>query len=234
MPFQLSTVIIIAFGSFCLAGISLFLLLKNRLQNIWMRLRSIPVPPGSAFENISRFMLTILWIVASLAVLFFAAFIQSFQNFTKQELVAEVYCKPVKEAPGAMVLEFTPVIAGRLGVKQGFLIKGDQWCLQGDILKWDEWLNFAGVETMFKLTRIQGRFVNVHDERFKPTTPYSLTEKEDDPRWRWLYKSGYRLRFVDAVYGSTVYTYPSEDKIYQVYVTNSGFSVRPKKFLQRG
>jgi hypothetical protein len=70
--------------------------------------------------------------------------------------------------------------------------------------------------------------VNYEDEINKQPTVFSLVAREEDPRWRWLYKYGHRLRFVDAVYGNTVYTYPSTEELFVVYVSTSGFTVKIK------
>jgi hypothetical protein len=155
--------------------------------------------------------------------------VQSYQRFTKEELVAEVRCVPLADDTDSMFLELTPIVNGKQLSAREFLLKGDQWALEGDILKWDNWLNFAGLHTMYKLTRVRGRYVDYQDEVSRQPSIYSLVEHENDPRWRWLYKYGHRLRFVDAVYGNTVYTYPSENNIFEVYVSTTGYVVKVKE-----
>ncbi|TDI82278.1 MAG: hypothetical protein E2O78_09910 [Caldithrix sp.] len=226
LPFETTLVMGIALVSLALALGFLEFLLVNRVRRLVQRFRHRPVKHISISQNVLRFLLIVLWMACSAAVLFLAAFVQSFQNFTKMELVAEVSCTPVQDESEVMLLELTPVISGRKQETTGFLLHGDQWALEGNILKWDEWLNFAGLHTTYKLTRVRGRYTNVHDEVTKPPSVYSLVEEEEDPRWRWLYKYGYKLRFLDAVYGNTVYTYPSEKSTYEVFVTTSGFSVK--------
>ncbi|MFQ5650201.1 MAG: hypothetical protein ACE5IY_09700 [bacterium] len=230
LPFETTLVIAVAAVSLILSVLTLLILLLNRIRRTFM-----PGPAGhiSIPQHVLRFLATFLWITTSLAVLFIAAFVQSFQSFTKRELVAEVQCRPLADEPNAMLLELTQVSGGERLEKQGFILKGDQWALEGDILKWDDWLNFAGLHTMYKLTRVRGRYVHVTDELNEANSIFSLVDQEDDPRWRWLYKYGYRLRFVDAVYGNTVYTYPSEDSVYEVFVTTSGYIVKVKEGITR-
>lgn len=228
-PFELSGIILISAISLILAALTLLYLLANRIRRTIKKLRLQQTKYIGVGQHVIRFTMTFLWMAVSAAILFLAAFIQSYQNFTKEELVAEVRCVPLQENGAAsMHLELIPVQAGQRLPPRSFLLNGDQWALEGDILKWDDWLNFAGIHTMYKLTRIRGRYVNYQDEINQPPSVYSLVEQEDDPRWRWLYKYGHQLRFVDAVYGNTVYTYPSQQNIFEVYVSTSGFTVKIK------
>lgn len=229
LPFETTFVIYIAFISLILGILTLVSLLVNRVRRIIKRIRFQQIKYISIPQNVFRFLITILWIALSAAALFLAAFVQSFQNFTKKELIAEVRCRPLEDELHSMLLELTPILSHEKKDTQGFILNGDQWALEGDILKWDDWLNFAGLHTMFKLTRVKGRYINIQDERDSEQSVYSLVKNEEDPRWRWLYKYGYRLRFVDAVYGNTVYTYPSKENVYEIYVTTSGFSVKVKE-----
>ena len=229
LPFERNLIISIAAVSLALALLTFIVLILNRIFRVIKRIALKKIDHISISQTVFRFIVTILWITSSAAVLFLAAFVQSFQNFTKEELVAEVRCRPIEDGTRAMLFEMTPIVNNKKQEPVGFILTGDQWALEGDILKWDNWLNFAGLHTMYKLTRVRGRYVNSFDEVNQQPSVYSLVEKEEDPRWRWLYKYGYRLRFVDAVYGNTVFNYPSEDNMFQVFVTTSGFSIQIKE-----
>ncbi|MFQ5640514.1 MAG: hypothetical protein ACE5IR_21240 [bacterium] len=225
-PFETSLVIVIAAISLLLSLLTFISMIVHRVRRTLKRFRDQPITHISITQNCFRFIATILWLTASVAVLFLAAFIQSYQRFTHEELVAEVRCVSLDDEESSLFLELTPVRDGEKMTTQEFVIHGDQWALEGDVLKWDDWMNFVGVHTLYKLTRIRGRFVHYQDEIDQTSSVYSLVEKEERPQWRWLYKYGHKLRFVSAVYGNTVYTFPSEEHIYQVYATTSGFIVR--------
>jgi hypothetical protein len=162
----------------------------------------------------------------SAAALFLTAFMQSYQSFTKKELVAIVHSIPLGRESGGMMMELKLVKNGRIESAQEFMIKGDQWSIEGDILKWKDWLNFLGLHTMYNLSRVRGRYVDTQEEIQNTPTVYSLVDKEKDPVWRWLHKYGHKLPFITAVYGNTVFTYPSEEKTYEIYVTTSGFMLQ--------
>jgi hypothetical protein len=150
---------------------------------------------------------------------------RSHTAFTHRQLAAMVYCMPVPEAKDEMTLWLVTFESPAVGFLSHYRLRGQQWAVEGHILKWDDWLNFLGIRTMYKLTRVRGRYLRAEEEAGQPATAYSLIENEEDPRWRWLYEYGARLPFVTAVYGNTVFTLPSETKIFRISVTTSGFMI---------
>lgn len=202
----------------------LFLVLKLLARTI-QSIRGREAKRVSLIQNAFTFIFILLWISLSAAALFFTAFIHSYQSFTDKELVAVVRCTP-SDKMGEMSMELNFVKDGRMGGAHGFLIKGDQWSVEGDVLKWEDWLTLLGLHTMYKLTRVRGRYLDTRQEIHNTPTVYSLVENQEDAEWRWLYKYGHRLPFVIAVYGNTVFTYPSREQTFQIYVTTSGFMVQ--------
>lgn len=229
LPFETSPIIYSAFASLFMAIVTCFAMMVNRIRKGILRGRGRPALYFSLTRNLFRFMVVFLWIAVSAAVLFLAAFIQSYKSFTKEELIAEIRCVSLEDGSDTMVLDINKIEGGQKLSSQEFILNGDQWALEGDVLKWDDWLNFVGLHTMFKLTRVRGRFVNYEDEISQKPSVFSLVKSESNPKWRWLYKYGYKLRFVSAVYGNTVYTYPAKGKVYEVYVTTSGFIARVRE-----
>ena len=229
LPFETSPIIYLAVASLFMAIVICFAMMVNRIRKGILRGRGKPVLYFSLTRNLFRFMVVFLWIAVSAAVLFLAAFIQSYKSFTKEELIAEIRCVSLEDGSDTMVLDISKIEGGQKLSSQEFILNGDQWALEGDVLKWDDWLNFVGLHTMFKLTRVCGRVVNYEDEISQKPSVFSLVKSESNPKWRWLYKYGYKLRFVSAVYGNTVYTYPAKGKVYEVYVTTSGFIARVRE-----
>lgn len=229
IPFETNLIIYISFVLLVLGILSLLVFFLNRIRRTVERVRHKEIKRISLTQHTFRFILVLLWILVSATTLFLSAFIQSYQSFTKKELTAIVRCVPLGDDVDAMQMELTFIKNGRIEDYGEFILKGDQWALEGNILKWRDWLNFAGLHTMYKLTRVRGRFVNIQDEISHSPSVYSLVKGEDDPKWRWLYKYGHKLPFVTAVYGNTVFTYPAKEKGYEIYVTTSGFMAQIQK-----
>jgi hypothetical protein len=171
-----------------------------------------------------------LWISIFSIFLFAGFFARAYHAFTWEKPIAEVRIEAVGEDQTSRVT-LTHYISADSQMIHQFLIRGDQWMLEGDILKWDNWLSFLGWETRYRLTRIRGRFIHTQDEINKPPTIYSLVEREDDPLWKFLYGYGPKLPFVDTVYGNAVFQSSDAKKTFLVQVSMSGFTAREQPQL---
>lgn len=225
LPLSGSTLIYIALGLLIIALILLMVFLFKRVHRIIRRLRRRRVKGLGIIASTLRLLLILFLFAVSLAMLFLGAFIQSYTSFTHRELAATVNCTPVPDTEDTMILQLVTLESPRVALIRRYRLRGQQWTIEGHILKWDDWLNFIGLRTMYKLTRVRGRYIRAEDEMNKTATVYSLVTNEEDPHWRWLYENGARLPFVQAVYGNTVFTFPSETKTFGIYVTTSGFMI---------
>ncbi len=224
-----SMLIYIGLALMAIGLVMLILFIAKRIHRIISHLQRKPMVRLGVMASTLRLLLILLLISISAALLFLGAFIQSYTAFTQRELAAKIRCTTLPGAEDTMILELTTPNSPAPNQIHRYLLRGQQWTVEGHILKWDDWLNFLGLRTMYKLTRVRGRYLRADDETNKPATVYSLVKNEDDPRWRWLYEYGPRLPFVQAVYGNTVFTFPSETKTFDVYVTTSGFMVSEKE-----
>jgi len=182
------------------------------------------IPAGCLYQMFRILLITFLMAIG-LAIIFIGAFVQSLSTFNKQALVAEISFQEVDEVNHTMKLILIEKKGRYANVPQEFLLTGDRWFMRGDIIKWDSWVNFLGLHTMYKLNRVGGFFSDTEMERELKPTHYSLVPEEETPTWRWLYKKGYELPFINNVYGSSVSQYPDLQKVFKIYVTIFGFSV---------
>ncbi len=105
-------------------------------------------------------------------------------------------------------------------------MSADQWSAGGEILKWRPWLTFLGVKSCHKLTRLSSRYETAKEEMSQPRFAYDLNGGTT-LLWHWLHRWGTWLPFVDAVYGNSVYVPALPGGRWGVYVTHSGYLVRP-------
>lgn len=171
--------------------------------------------------------LILMAVAISGMVLFMGFFFRAYQAFTYEKPVAEIIIQPSDE-PDANLVTLSRFLQDASPSSREFLLKGDQWMLEGDILKWDNWLNFLGFHTRYRLTRLRGRYLHTKDEIKKEKTIYPLVRDEDHPFWRYLYKYGHRLPLVSTVFGTAAYQFAGEKKHFLIYVSTSGFVVREK------
>jgi hypothetical protein len=185
--------------------------------------RAKTVSPGLV-SSLGRLVMILLWTSVFGVCLFFGFFLRSYHAFTLERPVAEILTEPLSTAKTSLitVVQFNPPVSRQ------FLIRGDQWMIEGDILKWDDWLNFLGLETRYRLTRVRGRYVSTQQETVERPTIYSLVKDEHHPFWKYLYEYGHRMPLVSTVYGGAVFQVAGGPHRYLVYVGPSGFVVRGK------
>lgn len=175
---------------------------------------------------------TLFWWIACLGILALFGILlglRSYQVFAREDLVAVVRCEGFpKGSPYQFKLEFTPVSRGFSTLPQRFLMHGDQWTIGGEILKWHPWLNLMGIKSCHKLTRLSSRYLKAQEELAKPKSVYELGGGTS-LFWQWLYRAQSWIPFVEAVYGNSTYTMAQPDTQWGVYVTLSGYLVRPLK-----
>ena len=175
-------------------------------------------------------MKTLLRLTAVLAVvacLVIWASLRSFRVFLEEDLVAVVRCETAPDGVSySFLIQVTPVVDGRPLQSEKFPMIGDQWAVGGDFLKWHSWLNLMGLRNRHKLTRLSSRYWTALDEMYKPRIAYDLNGGSFPP-WRWLYRYGIQLPFVDAVYSTTAYVPARPGEQWGVYVGQTGYLLRP-------
>jgi len=177
------------------------------------------------WASLRNLVLVLLWTSVFGMLLFMGFFFRAYQAFTYEKPVARVVTQ-MGGAGGRAMLTLTQFGSDGAETMRQYPIKGDQWMLEGDILKWPNWLNFLGKHTRFRLTRLRGRYIQAKDELSREATVYPLARDEDHPLWRYLYKFGHKTPFVSTVYGNSVYQDLEDNGRFQIYVGTSGFIVR--------
>ncbi len=171
-----------------------------------------------------QFLFIMLILISSVAVVMAGMLLRSYKNFTSRELVARIHCQPISTTPPKMQLTLLGDLASTFETNQ-FDLDGDQWAIEGNILKWSDWLSLFGLRANYKLTRVRGRYLNVQQEQEGKSSVYALSDETSDKMWSWLFRRGESLPLVHAVYGNSIYTYPDANKIFNLYVTTDGFMI---------
>lgn len=225
LPYLQSVFIYIGMAIILFGFLILLYMIFKAFTNTLKRKKEENGKPSSPFVQTVKLISVFLIIAIGFAVFFFGMFVQSVTTFTKKTLVAEVLCEDVNRLEDTMNLVLTKKQGAEADIAMPYLIKGEQWFVRGDVIKWDDWVNFMGLHTGYRLTRIGGYFSDPDDqEKLKPSN-YSLLPAEEVGYWKWLLKFGYKMPFINDVYGNASFKYPEKNKIYRIYVTTSGFSI---------
>lgn len=223
-----NVVMIIGAIGFLLGIFFLFLFFMRRISRTSRRLSGKKEMSPGIYTSFRNLLLIFLWIIVSISILFIGFFLRSYHSFTLEKPVAEVYIQST-DTPNTILLSLSLFSEnGSESEPEAFSLKGDQWVLEGDILKWNPWLNFLGMQTRYRFTRIRGRYLSTEDEKNRPGSVYSLVSDESNPFWRYMYRYGSRMPFVSSAYGNAVFQDSAIGKRFLISVTASGFIAREK------
>lgn len=168
--------------------------------------------------------LFILLIIATVVLVL--AVTRVYISFSSHEKVAIVECYHSPSfGENAFELVLTRIENGRYQAPESFIIKGQDWSLGGDILEWQNFLNVLGLNSMYRLTRLQGRYADAADEMTQNLTAYPLVEEEKDEYWEKLYDIAVKMPLIKSAHKNFVAAHPFFGDYFEIYVTPSGYTM---------
>jgi hypothetical protein len=189
-----------------------------------------PQPPVAGGMYVAAVLASIIGIAAALAAVSLLAMLQSYRMFTKKTHVAEV--QAVEMGPHKMRVFLVPIERdGVRGATEIYDLDGDQFLIGGDVLRFKPFLTALGVETVARLTRVEGHWdsaadANAHKGSAHDRAPPSTA-------WARLYRGSDRAPIswmVAGAHGNFVSQLPDRRALYDIYVTDKGY-VLDKKSL---
>ncbi|OGI38681.1 MAG: hypothetical protein A2140_10555 [Candidatus Muproteobacteria bacterium RBG_16_62_13] len=106
-------------------------------------------------------------------------------------------------------------------------LRGDEWQLDAQVLKWKGPANLFGADTLYRFDRLSGRYRDIARERGGQRTIHDLNENPGLDTWRvvrWIQRW---LNWVDAVYGSGTYLPMADGARFRVSLGTQGLIARP-------
>jgi hypothetical protein len=182
---------------------------------------------ASAWRNRRRlgslvgFLAAALFLTSSMLLGAITVGIHGYRAFTQEALAATIKTEPV----GPHRFRATVTLAD--SSLHMFDLAGDAVYVDAHVLKWRPIGTLLGLETVYELDRIAGRYQSLSDEQQQERTVYSLATKKPFDAFD-LARSYWVLRpFVDAEYGSATFigTAP-RGATYEVRVSTTGLLVR--------
>lgn len=164
----------------------------------------------------------------AISLLWLSLLIQTYLGLTSDIKVARVRATAVANVSHLMSVDLTLYDQnGKQTSEQTYIINGDEWMLQGDIIKFPYWLNIFGLHSGYKLTRLEGRFDNPTLEANSHHVVVTLNGG-DDNFFKTVQEQAWTSPFVQAVYGSGTFIQP-DGKTYDVLVSQTGLYAAPEK-----
>jgi len=126
-----------------------------------------------------------------------------------------------------VMLVLTPQDSGTAASSQYFVLQGQEWQLDARIIKWHGLANLLGLDTLYRMERLSGRYSSIDEERSQPRSVHSLAENPGLDVWDLGQRYGKWLRLVDASYGSATYLPMADGAIFTLHISQSGLLARP-------
>jgi hypothetical protein len=199
-----------------ITGLIAFLLFLLFIRRIKRRKKRVLV-------CIIHFLIVIVFALISSIFMLFYISLKGYENFTYNKPIFSIEC-PIK-SDEYFELKFVP-LQDEDGAVKYYRVKGQQFVIEGHIIKWENFFVTLGMKPLYRVTRLTGRYISVDDEKGKERSIYEIAE--ETMMWRWLMRYGEKIPGIDAVYGTSSFKDAMEYKKYTVYITHNAFVIKEK------
>lgn len=183
------------------------------------------------------FLLTILVGVISIAS---SLWLHTYKTFTQKKYIAKITTSEKKYKSGIPYSRvtykevnepsaFESIFSRQKGDEviyeeaQEFQIYGDRFEISAEIIKWNDWANLLGLDTIYKVSRIKGDYSDTELEEKATHSVYDINGGVDN-YWQFLQNNEQKLSFlVDSVYSSAALKFTEDREVtWGLYVTEDG------------
>ncbi|MFK7816572.1 MAG: hypothetical protein AB8B92_09565 [Gammaproteobacteria bacterium] len=165
-----------------------------------------------------------LLFIALLAVMFLVlGNLYTYKRLTHEKQIAQLTFTPINEQEYDATLRL-----GNFCEESIYKIYGDEWRIDTQFLKWKSWATLFGLNAMYRVDRLSGRYSKIEDENNKNHSAHDL--KTISTLDLAMVAKRYKNKFppVDTVFGSSAYKAMAPNTLYSVFVTQSGILIREK------
>ena len=165
---------------------------------------------------INRLLATLVLDVAAIAAALLALALHGYGRLTTETPVARLSFS--QTAPQAFEAQLELADGRRLLLP----LVGDEWQLDARVVKWRAWAVLAGLDPVYRLDRLSGRFLDIERERSGARSVHDLGEGRRLDLWRIAQSHPDWLPFVDTEYGSGAYLPMRDGAAYEVTLSPLG------------
>lgn len=148
--------------------------------------------------------------------------LQAYLGLTGEVKAAHVVAKSVANSPHTLDIDLTLFGDRDHGEKHAtYLVEGDMWVLQADIVELEPWVNAVGFHSGYKVSRLYGQRL---DGVAVKQNQIFLNGGDQDFFHEMQNRSWYADPFVRSAYGNAVIAMPGS---YDVYISQDAIKTRP-------
>lgn len=112
-------------------------------------------------------------------------------------------------------------------------VRGDEWQLDARVLTWQPPATILGLDPVYQLERLSGRYSSVDRERSEPRTVHDLAEERPLDLWSLARDFPKFAPGVDAYYGTATYLPMADGARFEVSLSRDALIARPVNDLAR-
>ena len=110
---------------------------------------------------------------------------------------------------------------------QFFILHGDEWQMDAKIVTWKPPATILGLDPIYQLDRLSGRYAEIAREQSEPRTVHSLTSGALIDVWTAARQFPALLPGIDAYYGTATYVPMVDGARYEVSLSRDAIIARP-------
>jgi len=123
--------------------------------------------------------------------------------------------------------DFRATLTDATGQVRSLELRGDDWQLDARVLKWKGMATVLGMDPVYRLERIEGRYRNAGQESHDYHSVLDLSADQGLDLWGVAQRNSHWLPWVDAVYGSATYMPMADGAQFSVSLSPTGLLARP-------
>jgi len=108
-----------------------------------------------------------------------------------------------------------------------FILRGDEWQIDAKIVTWQSPMTVLGLDPIYQLDRLSGRFAEINREQSESRTVHSLAPDMPTDLWRVTRQFPQLLPGVDAHYGTATFVPMADGARYEISLSRDALIARP-------
>jgi len=108
-----------------------------------------------------------------------------------------------------------------------YQLLGDEWQMDARVITWKPPMTLLGLDPIFQLDRLSGRYSEVEEELNKNRSVFALSDPVTLDVWQFARKYPKLMPGVDAHYGTATYLPMAHNAVFEVTMTRTGLIARP-------
>lgn len=118
-------------------------------------------------------------------------------------------------------------------VDRFFTLRGDEWQMDARVVSWKPPATLLGLDPIYQLDRLSGRYADINDEMSKERTVHALSEQITFDLWPLARRYPQLMPGVDAYYGTATYLPMADGARFDVTLSRKALLARPSNDAAR-